>query len=125
MVDIVAHSMGGIISRYYIDRLMPQRDVAQLVMLGSPHGGSECSGLPSSLGFYAPASLSCARPICAKSLINNHPSRGVAVFYAGGQSILESFKAPCTAVPSDVVVAKKVLRPSPGQSLICQFCTPT
>lgn len=39
MVDIVAHSMGGIISRYYIDRLMPQRDVAQLVMLGSPHGG--------------------------------------------------------------------------------------
>src|SRR5262249_6807793 len=30
MVDLVAHSMGGLISRYYIDRLMKDRDVAQL-----------------------------------------------------------------------------------------------
>ena len=45
MVDLVAHSMGGLIARYYIARLMPSRDVAQLVMLGPPHGGSDCSGL--------------------------------------------------------------------------------
>jgi len=41
MVDLLGHSMGGMISRYYIDRLMGEnnfeasgRDVAQLIMLG-------------------------------------------------------------------------------------------
>lgn len=108
MVDIVAHSMGGIISRYYIDRLMPQRDVAQLVMLGSPHGGSECSGLPSSLGFYAPASLEL-RAAYLREVFNKQIThrRGVPFFMLAGNPILESFKAPCTAVPSDVVVAKE------------------
>ncbi len=108
MVDIVAHSMGGIISRYYLDRLMPQRDVAQLVMLGSPHGGSDCSGLPSALGFYAPASLEL-RPAYLREVFNKQIThrRGVPFFMLAGNPIVESFKAPCTGVPSDVVVAKE------------------
>ena len=108
MVDIVAHSMGGLISRYYIDRLMPQRDVAQLVMLGSPHGGSDCSGLPSALGFYAPASLEL-RPAYLREVFNKQIThrRGVPFFMLAGNPIVESFKAPCTGVPSDVVVAKE------------------
>src|SRR6266511_1241728 len=56
-VDLVAHGMGGLVSRYYIDRLMGDRDVAQLIMLGSPHGGTPCANLPASLGFYLPATL--------------------------------------------------------------------
>ncbi len=108
MVDIVAHSMGGLISRYYIDRLMPQRDVAQLVMLGSPHGGSDCSGLPSALGFYAPASLEL-RPAYLREVFNKQIThrRGVPFFMLAGNPIVESFKAPCTGVPSDVVVARE------------------
>ncbi|MBL8207328.1 MAG: hypothetical protein JNM09_24055 [Blastocatellia bacterium] len=108
MVDIVAHSMGGIISRYYIDRLMSERDVAQLVMLGSPHGGSDCSGLPSALGFYAPASLEL-RPTYLREVFNRQIThrRGVPFFMLAGNPIIESFKAPCTGVPSDVVVAKE------------------
>ena len=57
MVDLLVHSMGGMISRYYIDRVMQDRDVAQLIMLGSPMGGSDCSVLPAALGFYLPASI--------------------------------------------------------------------
>ncbi|MBS1812484.1 MAG: hypothetical protein JST84_30235 [Acidobacteria bacterium] len=108
MVDIVAHSMGGLISRYYIDRLMQERDVAQLVMLGSPHGGSDCSGLPSALGFYAPASLEL-RPAYLREVFNKQIThrRGVPFFMLAGNPILQSFKAPCTGVPSDVVVAKE------------------
>lgn len=108
MVDIVAHSMGGIISRYYIDRLMPQRDVAQLVMLGSPHGGSDCSGLPSALGFYAPASLEL-RPAYLREVFNKQIThrRGVPFFMLAGNPIVEGYKAPCTGVPSDVVVARE------------------
>jgi pimeloyl-ACP methyl ester carboxylesterase len=53
-VDVVAHSMGGLISRYYIDQLMgpglfnkespdgrPQ--ISHLVMLGTPNMGSPCA----------------------------------------------------------------------------------
>ncbi|HBE82145.1 MAG TPA: hypothetical protein DDW24_05105 [Blastocatellia bacterium] len=48
-VDIVAHSMGGLIARDYINRLMPMngRDgrpqVSRLVMLGTPNMGSPCA----------------------------------------------------------------------------------
>lgn len=107
MVDLVAHSMGGLISRYYIDRIMQERDVAQLIMLGSPHGGSDCSGLFSALGFYAPASLEL-RPAYLREVFNQQIThrRGVPFFMLAGNPILESFKAPCTDVPSDVVVAK-------------------
>lgn len=108
MVDLVAHSMGGLISRFYIDRLMKERDVAQLIMLGSPHGGSDCSGLPSALGFYAPASLEL-RPAYLREVFNKQIThrRGVPFFMLAGIPILESFKAPCTGVPSDIVVAKE------------------
>jgi pimeloyl-ACP methyl ester carboxylesterase len=48
-VDIVAHSMGGLISRWYIDQLMKNDSedgrprVSHLVMLGTPNMGSPCA----------------------------------------------------------------------------------
>ncbi|MCD9186083.1 MAG: hypothetical protein LUM44_06600 [Pyrinomonadaceae bacterium] len=47
-VDIVAHSMGGLISRQYINTFMPQvfdgkPEVSHLVMLGTPNMGSPCA----------------------------------------------------------------------------------
>ncbi len=48
-VDVVAHSMGGLISRYYISQIMPQNypdgrpQIAHLVMLGTPNQGSPCA----------------------------------------------------------------------------------
>lgn len=48
-VDIVAHSMGGLISRWYIDQVMPANSpdgrpkVSHLVMLGTPNMGSPCA----------------------------------------------------------------------------------
>jgi len=48
-VDIVAHSMGGLISRYYISQMMPgnlpdgRPKVAHLIMLGTPNMGSPCA----------------------------------------------------------------------------------
>jgi hypothetical protein len=49
-VDVVAHSMGGLISRYYIQNLMPTNldgstAVHRLVMLGTPNAGSPCADL--------------------------------------------------------------------------------
>ncbi len=59
-VDIVAHSMGGLISRYYIQELMPDPPpgdsapvVSHLVMLGTPNEGSNCAYPAFSLGDVA------------------------------------------------------------------------
>jgi pimeloyl-ACP methyl ester carboxylesterase len=47
-VDIIAHSMGGLISRQYINSMMPpvfdgKPAVTHLVMLGTPNQGSPCA----------------------------------------------------------------------------------
>ncbi len=48
-VDLVAHSMGGLISRWYIDQVMPppaedgRPKVSHLIMLGTPNMGSPCA----------------------------------------------------------------------------------
>ena len=39
-LDIAAHSMGGLVSRWFIERLGGNRVVRKLVMLGTPNGGS-------------------------------------------------------------------------------------
>lgn len=104
-VDLVAHSMGGLISRYYIDRLMQERDVAQLLMVATPHGGSACASLPASLGFYMPATLEL-RPSYMQEIFNQQIThrRGVPFSLFAGNPIVDDFKAPCTGVPSDLFV---------------------
>src|SRR4030065_494868 len=57
MVDLIGHSMGGLASLFYIDRVMGERDYAQLIMLGSPSSGTACANLPAALGFYMPTVL--------------------------------------------------------------------
>ena len=48
-IDVVAHSMGGLISRYYISQMMKplaedgRPQIAHLVMLGTPNMGSPCA----------------------------------------------------------------------------------
>jgi triacylglycerol esterase/lipase EstA (alpha/beta hydrolase family) len=39
-VDIVAHSLGGVVARYYIERLGGKRRVGRLVTIASPHRGT-------------------------------------------------------------------------------------
>jgi triacylglycerol esterase/lipase EstA (alpha/beta hydrolase family) len=39
-VDIVAHSLGGVVARYYIERLGGAAHVGRLVTIGSPHNGT-------------------------------------------------------------------------------------
>jgi len=52
-VDLVAHSMGGLISRHYIHHFMPESpdgrpQVSHLVMLGTPNQGSPCADVMNS-----------------------------------------------------------------------------
>ncbi|MET8469932.1 alpha/beta fold hydrolase [Streptomyces sp. NPDC006422] len=44
-IDIVGHSLGGLIARYYVQRLGGDRRVRTLVTLGTPHGGTSVAPL--------------------------------------------------------------------------------
>jgi triacylglycerol esterase/lipase EstA (alpha/beta hydrolase family) len=39
-VDIVAHSLGGVVARYYVEQLDGAAQVGQLITIGSPHRGT-------------------------------------------------------------------------------------
>lgn len=124
MVDLVVHSMGGMISRVYIDRYMGEqnpeegdadkRSVAQLIMLGSPSLGTDCSVLPSALGWYLPASLEI-RSAYARSVLNQNFTRrkGVPFYAVAGTSILDPVGSPCTGIPSDIVIARSSVHAIP------------
>ena len=106
VVDLLVHSMGGLIARYYIDRVMQERDVAQLIMLGSPLGGSDCAVLPAALGFFLPASIEL-RQSYMTNIFNQQVTHrhGIEFNNLGGTAISEPFKSPCTDVPNDTVVS--------------------
>lgn len=46
-VDIVGHSLGGLIARYYVQRLGGDRRVRTLVTLGTPHAGTAVAPMAS------------------------------------------------------------------------------
>ncbi len=117
MVDLVVHSMGGMISRYYIDRVMQGRDVAQLIMLGSPMGGSDCAVLPAALGFFLPASVeirqSYMEGVFNPQIVHRH---GVPFYDLAGTAITKPFQSPCAAVPNDIAVSVQSVKAVPLQS---------
>jgi pimeloyl-ACP methyl ester carboxylesterase len=106
-VDLLGHSMGGLISRYYIDRLMGDTGVGQLIMLGSPMTGTGCANLPAALGYYLPAVLEI-RPSYVGGIFNAQITHrhGVPFYALAGVSILEALKSPCTPIPSDLAVSR-------------------
>jgi len=59
-VDLVAHSMGGLISRWYIQNSGYRNDVNQLIMLGTPNHGSQMSRLEWLNFDIAPIFFRCA-----------------------------------------------------------------
>jgi pimeloyl-ACP methyl ester carboxylesterase len=116
MVDVVAHSLGGLITRYYIDRVMGPRDVAQLIMLGTPQAGSECAVLPSALGFLMPATLEI-RPSYMTGIFNPQIThrRGVPFHAVAGTAFQSPVGSPCTGVPNDLVVSLESASAIPSQ----------
>lgn len=104
-VDIVAHSMGGLISRYYVQNLMEFGNtptVSRLLMLGTPNGGSDCADWLTTvdpLGHY-PAMSQLRRDYLSffNQIIDD--SKGVEFSILAGNN----FEKPCSLPEGDGVV---------------------
>ncbi len=114
-VDLVSHSMGGLISRHYVATLMPvvKRPglppvpaVNQLYMIGTPNAGSTCAIVPAALGLYAPATTQLT-PAYAQQIFNHeiNDPRSVPFFILAGDPIQDYAALVCTVVPTDVYVS--------------------
>ncbi len=122
-VDLLVHSMGGIIARYYLDRVMADSDVAQLINLGAPMGGSDCATLPAALGVLLPTMLEL-QPSYMTGVFNQqiYKRHGVPFHAIAGTKLSDAVESPCTPVPSDLVVtvdsAKAIPMPVQGIPLL-------
>jgi len=104
-VDLLVHSMGGMITRFYLDRVMQDDNVAQVIFLGTPHSGSACVYPVAALGYLLPASIEI-QPAYMEGVFNQQivHRRGVPFHMVAGTRLLEPVASPCTNVPSDTVV---------------------
>ena len=119
-VDLLVHSMGGMISRYYLDRVMKTDNVAQLIILGTPMAGSACANLPASLGLLLPATLEI-QPAYMVNIFNQQivHRQGVPFHALAGTKLQDTVASPCTPVPSDLVVTVDSVKaiPMPVQEI--------
>lgn len=62
-VDLIAHSMGGLVSRWYVESADYGGEVRQLIMLGTPNHGSAWANLEWLMPEFDPAFLDITEPI--------------------------------------------------------------
>ncbi|MCP4498746.1 MAG: alpha/beta fold hydrolase [Deltaproteobacteria bacterium] len=88
-VDIIAHSMGGLISRFYLQNLDGERRVDRLITIGTPHHGTWASRMIPNARL---AQMSPDGPFLDD--LNEKPMRKTKVFSVGAGS--DSLIVPAT-----------------------------
>jgi len=96
-VDLIAHSYGGIVSRYYIQEFMgtvalageenPRPVVSHLMMLGTPNWGSPCAIVPVAAGLWRPVAGELM-PENMRNIFNKgvQNQRGVPFYLLAGEA---------------------------------------
>ncbi len=110
-VDVVAHSMGGLITRRYIAKYMrvDSPDINQLIMLGTPNEGSASTVFVAGLYLW-PATWELTPPYLLAFNLDNTERRGVKFYaVAGNYFCLDPFAPapvsnPIELAPNDVIV---------------------
>jgi pimeloyl-ACP methyl ester carboxylesterase len=114
-VDVVAHSMGGLIARKYVAGDMPTvvgvegQDlpvVAQMHLIGTPNGGSHCAVPLAAMGALLPMSAELT-PGYVRDVFNPsaRSTRGVPLFVWAGDPVRDYAALICTPLPTDAFVS--------------------
>lgn len=113
-VDLVGHSLGGLISRNYVQNLMPMVASAdlpdvpvvnQFIIAGTPNGGTACGRPGAALRLFSPATSQITPEYLSQvynPVVNDR--RDVPFFAIAGDAVKES-AIHCTALPSDSLVS--------------------
>ncbi|MGA4865114.1 esterase/lipase family protein [Streptomyces lavendulocolor] len=88
-VDVVGHSLGGLIARYYVQRLGGDRRVRTLVTLGTPHAGTTVAPLAG-----AHPLVRQMRPGSSVLRELNEPAPGCRTRFVGFWSDLDQWMVP-------------------------------
>ena len=99
-IDIVAHSMGGLVARSMIEKKSGANYVYRLVTLGTPHNGSPLAALRDAIGLIVASGSSLAQ------LMYNYATRGFDDLYTNSDFIKSLSTSPNTNVPYYVVACK-------------------
>lgn len=75
-VDLVAHSMGGLVSRYYIKSLGGAATVDSLIMMGTPNYGTSLANVASFLTFGSCVGIDACNQMAAGSSFLNDLNAG-------------------------------------------------
>jgi triacylglycerol esterase/lipase EstA (alpha/beta hydrolase family) len=85
-VDLVGHSMGGVVGRYYLSMLGGDAAVHRLITIGTPHSGTEISKI--SLG-HPTRELTLGAPLLARLAAAPAPAHAqVTVIWSRGDALV-------------------------------------
>lgn len=68
-IDIVGHSMGGLVARYYIENIGKDENIRKLITIGTPHWGSTLANASNGVGFFGMHRL-CDHDLTTNSNMN-------------------------------------------------------
>lgn len=98
-IDIVAHSMGGLVARAMVEKKSGAIYVYRLVTLGTPHLGSDLAVLRNVIGIIAGSNS-------FSYLLYNHNTEGFRDLYEKSDFIKSLSTSPNTSVPYYVIACK-------------------
>lgn len=98
-IDIVAHSMGGLVSRSMIEQNSGDVYINKLITLGTPHHGSNLAALRNYLG------LLVATDNIANYVIYNYISQGFKNLYTNSSYITDMMKIEKPPLPYYLIAA--------------------
>ncbi|WP_428661929.1 esterase/lipase family protein [Runella sp.] len=118
-VDLVGHSMGGILSRLYLQSIFYLNDINKLITINTPHSGSQMADLLSDPNLRLDVkALACYNIPCNNGAIFDLRVNGLAI-----DKDLNGSSLNRNTVPSHTIATTSIVSPSGSSILINPIIT--
>lgn len=99
VIDVVAHSMGGLVARSMIETYGGYQYISHLVTLGTPHHGSPLAALRYALGALIAAEDQASNGSGADVVLYDYYSQGFRDLYTGSEFIQQMMTLSAPPIP--------------------------